>query len=84
LWLSPAYERDSLRIGFTWRKHPREVMTLLPDIETALAAYEPRPHWGKLFVLSDEDLGRRFPRLPDFRELARTYDPAGKFSNEFI
>ena len=26
LWLSPAYERDSLCIGFTWRKHPTEVM----------------------------------------------------------
>jgi alditol oxidase len=61
LWLSPANERDSLCIGFTWRKHPVEVMALLPKIEAALAAYEPRPHWGKLFVLSDEDLAGRFP-----------------------
>ena len=84
LWLSPAYERDSLCVGFTWRKHPVEVMALLPEIEAALAAYEPRPHWGKLFVLSDEDLVRRFPRLPDFRELMKAYDPTGKFSNAFI
>jgi xylitol oxidase len=84
LWLSPAYERDCLCIGFTWRKHPVEVMALLSEIEAALAAYEPRPHWGKLFVLSDEDLAGRFPRLPDFCELAKTYDPEGKFSNAFI
>ena len=84
LWLSPAYERDSLCIGFTWRKHPVEVMALLSRIEAALAAYEPRPHWGKLFVLSDEDLARRFPRLPDFREPTKTYDPTGKFSNSFL
>ena len=84
LWLSPAYERDSLCIGFTWRKHPTEVMTLLPAIEAALAPYEPRPHWGKLFVLNDDDLARRFPRLPDFLELPTTYDPTGKFTNAFI
>ena len=84
LWLSPAYERDSLCIGFTWRKHPTEVMALLADIEAALATYEPRPHWGKLFTFSDADLARRFPRLPDFLELTTTYDPTGKFSNTFI
>jgi len=84
LWLSPAYARDSLCIGFTWRKHPTEVMALLADIEAALASYEPRPHWGKLFTFSDADLARRFPRLPDFLELTTTYDPTGKFSNAFI
>jgi alditol oxidase len=84
LWLSPAYERDSLCIGFTWRKHPIEVMALLADIEAALEPYEPRPHWGKLFTFKSEDLARRFPRLPDFLELTTTYDPTGKFSNAFI
>ena len=84
LWLSPAYERDSLCIGFTWRKHPIEVMALLADIEAALEPYEPRPHWGKLFTFKSKDLARRFPRLPDFLELTTTYDPTGKFSNAFI
>jgi alditol oxidase len=84
LSLSPAFERDSLCVGFTWRKHPTEVMALLPDIEAALEPYEPRPHWGKLFTFKNEDLARRFPRLPDFLELTRTYDPTGKFSNAFI
>lgn len=84
LWLSPAYERDSLCIGFTWRRHPTEVMALLPDIEAALATYEPRPHWGKLFAFNEDALARRFPRLPDFLELRTTYDPTGKFTNAFI
>jgi alditol oxidase len=84
LWLSPAYGRDSLCIGFTWRKHSTEVMALLPDIEAALAPYEPRPHWGKLFVFDDENLARRFPRLPDFLDLTTTYDPTGKFTNAFL
>jgi xylitol oxidase len=84
LSLSPAFERDCLCVGFTWRKHPTEVMALLPDIEAALEPYEPRPHWGKLFTFKTEDLARRFPRLPDFLELTRMYDPTGKFSNAFI
>jgi xylitol oxidase len=84
LWLSPAYGRDSLCLGFTWRKHPPEVMALLADIEAALAPYEPRPHWGKLFTFNDDDLARRFPRLPDFLELRTTYDPTAKFTNAFI
>jgi xylitol oxidase len=84
LWLSPAYECDSLCIGFTWRKHPTEVTALLPDIEAALAPYEPRPHWGKLFMFNDADLARRFPRLSEFLELKKTYDPTGKFSNAFL
>jgi xylitol oxidase len=84
LWLSPAYQRDCLCIGFTWRKHPAEVMALLADIEAALGPYEPRPHWGKLFVFTAEDLARRFPRLPDFVDLTWTYDPTGTFSNPFL
>jgi len=84
LWLSPAYQRASLCIGFTWRKHPAEVSALLPDIEAALEPYEPRPHWGKLFALDKVALSGRFARLPDFLHLARTYDPTGKFSNRFL
>jgi xylitol oxidase len=84
LWLSPAYARDSLCVGFTWRNHPTEVMALLPDIEAALAPYEPRPHWGKLFAFNDDDIARRFPRLPDFLALTSAYDPTGKFTNAFI
>ena len=84
LWLSPAYERSSLCIGFTWRKHPTEVLGLLPQIESALAEFQPRPHWGKLSSLSGEALAQLFPRLPEFVDLKSTYDPTGKFTNAFL
>lgn len=84
LWLSPAYQRESLCIGFTWRKHPNEVMALLPNIEALLDDYEPRPHWGKLFTLDQDKLTRRFPKLSDFLEVRAARDPNGKFSNSFI
>ena len=84
LWLSPVTGRDCLSIGFTWKKHPKEVLALLPDIEAALARFEPTPHWGKLFAFDRSDLAGRFARLDDFLELAATLDPHGKFANPFL
>ncbi|MBT8201308.1 MAG: FAD-binding protein [Acidimicrobiia bacterium] len=84
LWMSPAYQRASLCIGFTWRKHPAEVAALLPAIEAALEPFEPRPHWGKLFDFEGVDVSDRFERFPGFKRLARSYDPTGKFSNRFL
>jgi len=79
LWLSPAYQRASLCLGFTWRKHPEDVLGLLPDIEAALADFAPRPHFGKLFTMTN--LASRFPRLGDFLTLRDQYDPTRKFWN---
>ncbi|MEO5781296.1 MAG: FAD-binding protein [Arthrobacter oryzae] len=84
LWLSPAYERDVLCIGFTWAKHPAEVAALLPVIEEALAPFAPRQHWGKLFHFGADVIGQRFPRLTDFKAVRRHYDPQGKFWNPFL
>lgn len=82
LWMSPAYQRDCLSLGFTWRKHPDEVLTLLPVIEEKLAPFEPRPHWGKLFAMGD--LAERFSRLGDFMQRVHSYDPGRKFWNPFL
>ena len=84
LWLSPAYGQDVLCIGFTWAKHPAEVAALLPVIEEALAPYEPRPHWGKLFDFGADVIAPRFPRLEDFKTVRTRYDPNGKFWNPFL
>ncbi len=84
LWLSPAYERDVLCVGFTWAKHPVAVAALLPVIEEALAPFAPRPHWGKLFHLGADVVGQRFPRLTDFMAVRGRYDPEQKFWNPFL
>ena len=52
LWLSPAYGRHSVCIGFTWRRHPAAVAALMRDLEASLAPFDPRPHWGKLHRIS--------------------------------
>ncbi len=84
IWLSPAYKRETLSIGFTWKKHIDEVHALLTPIEEALAPFEPRPHWGKLFDFGRADLAARFPKLDDFLVVVDRYDPNGKFNNPYL
>jgi xylitol oxidase len=84
LWLSPCYERDSIALHFTWKPDGPAVSRLLPVIERELGPFAPRPHWGKLFTLEPRTLRARYPRLPEFVELARKYDPQGKFQNDFL
>ncbi len=84
LWISPCYRRDMVGFHFTWVKNPAAVLEVLPWIEGALDPFGTVPHWGKLFTMPPHTLRSRHPRLSDFRELARSYDPAGKFRNEFV
>ena len=84
LWLSPASGRDSVAFHFTWRQLPAQVDTALAAIERALEPFDPRPHWGKRFVMPPDQLRQRYPELPRFVELARTLDPDGVFRNPFL
>jgi alditol oxidase len=84
LWLSMAYQRDSLAIHFTWKPEWPAVQKLLPLIEEKLAPFTPSPHWAKLFAMKGARLNQLYPRMNDFKALMKQYDPAGKFRNDFI
>jgi xylitol oxidase len=84
LWLSGAFERDTLAIHFTWANHPDAVRGLLPRIETVLAPFAARPHWGKWHAFDAEAIARVVPRLGDARAVFERLDPAGRFSNEHL
>lgn len=84
LWLSPSYRRDSFAFHFTWVDDPPRVRPVLAAIESALAPFAPRPHWGKVFTMPRADIDPHYPRRADFRHLVERYDPAGKFGNEFL
>ncbi len=83
LWLSPAYQRDSLAIHFTWVADAAAVAPALAAVERQLAPLDPRPHWGKLFAIGPDQVAASYPRLPDFQRLRRQLDPGGKFRNDF-
>jgi alditol oxidase len=84
LWMSPCYQQESVAIHFTWQQDWPAVKAVLPEIEKALAPFGVRPHWGKLFTLESSVLRSRYEKLPEFVELAKKYDPQGKFRNEFL
>ncbi len=84
LWLSTAYQADTVGIHFSWRFDPVAVHRLLPIIETALAPFEARPHWGKVFGIPPADLEARYERLSDLRRLAARLDNRGAFRNDYL
>ncbi|SNS24317.1 xylitol oxidase [Geodermatophilus saharensis] len=84
LWLSPAYGTDVVALHFTWVPDEPRVRALLPAIEEALRPCGARPHWGKLFTTSAGELAGLYPRLGDFRELVRRFDPRGAFRNDYL
>ena len=84
LWMSPCYKQPSLAIHFTWKPDWASVRKVLPLIETTLAPFGARPHWGKLFTMVPATLQSRYEKLPDFRQMLREYDPQGKFRNAFL
>lgn len=84
LWLSPAHQRDSACLHFTWKQLPREVAALLPEIERRLAPFAPRPHWGKVFTLAPEAIRAQYPHLADFQALRDRLDPRRVFRNDYV
>ncbi|MFI5193285.1 MAG: FAD-binding protein [Chitinophagales bacterium] len=84
LWMSPCRNQASVTIHFTWKPDWPAVSQLLPLIEKELSPFNARPHWGKLFTMSPRILESRYEKLEDFKRLVATYDPKGKFRNEFL
>jgi xylitol oxidase len=84
LWLSTAWQRDSVGIHFTWKLDHPGVDSVLPEVEAALAPFDPRPHWGKHFLMPGALVAERYERLPEFRQLAGRLDPRGTFRNPFL
>jgi xylitol oxidase len=73
---SMAYQRDSVAVHFTWVQDQAAVEAAVAEVEAALAPYDPRPHWGKVFTMTP-------PGVPELRRLAAELDPHGVFANDF-
>lgn len=80
-WLSPAHRRSSTAFHFTWHPHVAEATRAVQVVEEALAPFDARPHWGKVFAAAAADMELLYPRLTDFRRLVNRLDPTGKFRN---
>ncbi len=83
-WMSPCYQQDCIVFHFTWEQETEKLIELLPTIEATLQPFDARPHWGKVFTMSAERLASLYKKMPDFINLAKEYDPEGKFSNAYL
>ena len=83
LWLSGGEGGPRLGIHFTWQKRPAEVARVLPEIEAALAPFQPRAHWGKLYG-EGFDQATAYRRVPDFTALMARVDPSGTFRSPHL
>lgn len=81
LWLSPFRGRDTLALHFTWVDDDALVAAAVDAVEAALAPFDPRPHWGKVFRAAPT---WHRPALAEFRALLDRHDPDRKFGNAFL
>lgn len=84
LWLSPGNRGDYVGLHFTFRRDPAGVTAALPAVEADLGTLGAVPHWGKVTTMDPKVIRSRTPRLAEFRDLARHFDPQGKFSNAYL
>ena len=83
VWLSPAYQRDSVYIAaHAFRGTPFE--SYFKTIERILQAHGGRPHWGKWHSLEAGSLAHLYPRWEDFQRLREALDPGGTFLNDYL
>lgn len=80
--LSPSRGRDSCQLGAYMGDHPHRSM-YFDAFETLCGQLDGRPHWGKEFHLSAEDLRHRVPGIKRFLEVRRSLDPRKRFGNTF-
>ena len=90
LWMSPQYGQATVGLHFTWTREPDAVYELVRDFKSWpkwspwLAPFDPRPHWGKVFLAEAAALAPRYERLADFARLAQRLDPRGAFRNDWL
>jgi len=84
LWMSTAYEQDSVALHFTWAPAQAAVESMLAHLEAALLPLGARPHWGKLFLADAATLAPRYARHADFVGLVERLDARGAFRNVWL
>ncbi len=84
LWMSTSYGQDTACIHFTWKHERDAVEDVLVQLETVLAPFGARPHWGKLFDADATAIAPLYERMPDFVRLVERLDPRGAFRNSWL
>ena len=81
--MSSCYGRDSCYLG-GYIASKKWAPDYFVDFEKLMANYRGRPHWGKTFNRTAEELRALFPEYDAFDRQRRVCDPDGLFRNAFI
>jgi FAD/FMN-containing dehydrogenase len=82
-FLSHSYDRESVVISVSGTP-ATDYWPYLRDVDRLLGEFDARVHWGKLHLLTREQLLARYPKAADFIELRRELDPNGLFLNDHL
>ncbi len=83
LWLSPAYQRDSVYFAVhTYIKE--DYRPYFEEMQRIFKRHGGRPHWGKWHSLGHNDLESVYPKFHDFIKLRSELDPKGLWLNDHL
>jgi FAD/FMN-containing dehydrogenase len=82
-YLSPNYHTATTVISVSG-KPGTDYWDYLRSVDSLLAEFDARVHWGKLHFLTPERLHDLYPQASDFIAARRELDPAGVFLNEHL
>ncbi len=79
-WLSPTYQRPSVRFDFAYfERNLGSPSAYFQQFWDLLTPFGYRPHWGKWMPIEPANLAARYPRWDDFLSLRKQCDPQGVF-----
>lgn len=85
VWVKRRMDKELKDFGFFYGVSPA-TKNLHPSSQdrSGTFPYGVLPHWGKMFTLKSEILHTRYEKMDAFIQLAKQYDPEGKFRNSFL
>jgi FAD/FMN-containing dehydrogenase len=82
-WMSPASGRDSCQLGAYMATAPG-LADYFAGFEAAMRLLDGRPHWGKEFQASPQDIQRMYPQAKAFAAKLREFDPDRVFHGRLL
>jgi len=79
VWMSPAQGRDTVTISVHHDPPPADDRRYYRAAEEIFAAYDGRPHWGKVHFRPTQELARLHPCWEQWWAGRDSWDPDGRF-----
>ncbi len=83
IWLSPAYQRESVYFAFHQYK-PMPCDPYFSTVEPLLVEAGGRPHWGKMHTRKTDFFEKNYPKWNDFLKIRQQLDPRAVLLNAHL